>query len=441
MTSSSAGREFLRRYATWLVLIAILVIYGFEAHTRRERMSTPASVGDQGAYLSYARYMYESNYAVIGQRNRMPAFPFLLSLIYRPGLTETEFLRRAQAFNVNLSILLLFLLFFIFRRFFAATHSLALVAATAFGVFLYRATNAQTEVLYYFIGFCAFLLLLRMLVTPGWWLAAVAGATLGVAQLTKASALPALGIWGAFFVCRTVLESRANRERRWTISWARLGQLLIVVGMFIAVLAPYLRTNKQVFDRYFYNESSTFVMWCDSWPEASEFLEAYGPKGKWRSLPPDQIPSASKFWREHSVGQISGRLLVGMSDLVRLKLQVIGYYKFVAFILIVAGVLAIRQRRKLPSVIARAPFAAVFCLLYFLAYFILYSWYGAIVKDSRFILSIFLPVAFAGSLFVRALANDRAVMIGQRQIPIMFLFSAVLGALAVVDVCYNAVLT
>src|SRR4051812_23121407 len=109
------GNRFLTQFGVYLALIAMLVIYGFEAHSRRERMSTPASVGDQGAYLAYAKAMYESGYAHIGQRNRMPIFPFLLSLIYRPGMTETEFLRQAQTFNVNLSIVLLFLLFFIFR--------------------------------------------------------------------------------------------------------------------------------------------------------------------------------------------------------------------------------------------------------------------------------------------------------------------------------------
>ena len=46
-------------------------------------------------------------------------------------------------------------------------------------MFLYRAVNAQTEVLYYFVSFCAFVLLLRMLIAPRWWLAALSGATVG----------------------------------------------------------------------------------------------------------------------------------------------------------------------------------------------------------------------------------------------------------------------
>ena len=160
--------SFLRRPGIALLVLLILTIYGFDAHARRRSLSTPATLGDQSAYLGYARDLYESNYTVVGARNRMPVFPFLLSFIYRPGLTETEFLTRAQAFNVNLSIVLLLFLFLIFRKFVPPLWAVALLAATAFGVFLYRAINAQAEVLFYFVSFCAFVLLLRMLVVPRW---------------------------------------------------------------------------------------------------------------------------------------------------------------------------------------------------------------------------------------------------------------------------------
>ncbi len=103
------GKPLLRQRSIAIVVLFILTIYGFEAHARRRALSTPPSMGDQGAYLAYARHQYESNYAVVEDRNRMPIFPFLLSRIYEPGLSEAEFLTRAQAFNVNLSILLLFL--------------------------------------------------------------------------------------------------------------------------------------------------------------------------------------------------------------------------------------------------------------------------------------------------------------------------------------------
>src|SRR6476620_3771215 len=124
--------------AVIVALLAILVLYGFEARGRARAQSLAANLGDQSAYLGYARQLYQSNYTVTEDRNRMPVYPFLLSLIYRPGMSDEEFLLRAQSFTVNLSIVLLLLLFFILRRFFPPWPSLAFLAATAFGVFIYR---------------------------------------------------------------------------------------------------------------------------------------------------------------------------------------------------------------------------------------------------------------------------------------------------------------
>src|ERR1051325_8422756 len=92
-------KQLVRRHRLAALVLAILAIYGCEAHARRQLMATPASLGDQGAYLAYAQQMSETNYTLTADRNRMPIFPFLLSLIYRPGESEVEFLTRAQSFN------------------------------------------------------------------------------------------------------------------------------------------------------------------------------------------------------------------------------------------------------------------------------------------------------------------------------------------------------
>src|SRR5438874_644319 len=194
-----AVASFFRQRSVALLLLLVLVLYGMEAHARRRENALPATLGDQDAYLGYARHLYESNYTVVEDRNRMPVYPFLLSLIYRPGMTEAEFLVRAQTFTVNLSIVLLFLLFLILRRFFLPLQSVGLLAATGFGVFLYRAGKAQAELLFYFISFCAFVLLLQMFAKPRWWLALLAGAVIGLAHLTKASVVPALVLWVVAF--------------------------------------------------------------------------------------------------------------------------------------------------------------------------------------------------------------------------------------------------
>jgi len=388
--------------------------------------------------MAYGRQMYETNYAVIGQRNRMPLFPFLLSLIYRPGTSETEFLERSQAFNVNLSIVLLLLLFCIFCRYFAAWCSLALITATAFGVFLYRAPYAQTEVLFYFLSFCGFLVLLEMLVAPRWWLAVAGGVFVALAYLSKASILPALGIWLVVFAGQSAWEAYSGRGDHKVSLWKRFGLILVVLATFTAVLLPYMRTNKQIFGRYLYNESSPFVMWCDSWPEGKEFLDTYGPNGKWRSLPVDQIPSASKYWREHSVGQIIHRLVKGLLDLAHLKVQVIGYYKYVVLFILTATILCLQRPQFIREVLGEKPFATAFCLFFLAAYIVLYAWYGAIVKDTRFVLSIFLPFVLAASAFINEMGKDCRVTVAGRPYRILPIFFGTLAGLAVIDIAYNA---
>ncbi|PYI90637.1 MAG: hypothetical protein DME97_17050 [Verrucomicrobia bacterium] len=421
----------LRRRTVALLVLLVLVVYGFEAHARRRERSSPATLGDQSAYLGYARQLYESNYTVVEDRNRMPVYPFLLSLIYRPGMTETEFLVRAQTFTVNLSIVLLLLLFFIFRRFMPALPALALLAATAFGVFLYRADRAQVEVLFYFVSFCAFLLLLQLFVRPRWWMAVLAGAITGLAHLTKASVLPALAIWTGVFAAQIVFSFRGA-------PWRRLGMLALVIGAFFAVVFPYIQTSKRIYDAYFYNVNSTFVIWCDSSTEAYEFLSAYGDKAQWRQLPPDQLPSFRKYWREHSVGQIARRIVHGCLDLATQNALVIAYYKFVVALFIAGALLAARQRKRVRDIVAANPGAAVFCVLFFAAYFLLYAWYDTIINDVRFVLSIFLPFVFGASLFVLRLGRDRVVSFAGREIPFEQFFPILFGSLAVIDVLHNA---
>lgn len=424
--------RFFRGRGIILGVLAILAIYGLEAHARRREKPTPAIIGDQNAYLGYARHLAESHYTVTEDRNRMPVYPFLLSLNYRPGMSDDEFLDRAQIFTVNLSIVLLLLLFFIFRKFFPPLYAIGLLAATAFGVFVYRAGKAQAELLFYFVSFCAFVLLLEMFVKPRWWLALLAGATIGLAHLTKASVLPALGIWAIVFGAQILYNFRAQ-------PWRQLGVLGLVLAAFFAVVFPYIQTSKRIYGSYFYNVNSTFYMWSDSSTEGYEFLRDHADKDQWRALPPDQLPSFRKYWREHSVAQIVERIGYGARHLLTKNMRLIAYYKFVVALFAAAAILSLWARRQARNLFVRNPFGALFCLLFLAGYFVLYAWYVALVNDARFVLSIFLPFLFAGSIFVLRLGRDRFVSVAGRRFPFEQFFAALLLGLSLIDVIYNAV--
>jgi hypothetical protein len=178
-------------------------------------------------------------------------------------------------------------------------------------------------------------------------------------------------------------------------------------------------------------------MWCESSTEAYEFLKAHGPRAEWKALPPDQLPSMRKYWREHSVAQIASRIGHGSLDLVTQNARAIGYYKFVIALFVAGGVLWARQRRWAREVLAQNPGATIFSGLFLGGYFLLYAWYDAIINDSRFILSIFLPFAFASSVFVLRVGRDRVVSLARRQIPFEQFFAVLISGLAVIDLLYN----
>src|SRR5205814_8740287 len=123
---------------------------------------------------------------------------------------------------------------------------------------------------------------------------------------------------------------------------------------------PYIQTSKRIYDSYFYNVNSTFVMWCDSSTEAFEFLSAHGDKDQWREVPPDQRPSFQKYWREHSITQIAHRIWRGSLDLATQNARAIGYYKFVIALLIIALVFCFQRPRLAHQLFAGNRLAAIF---------------------------------------------------------------------------------
>jgi hypothetical protein len=178
-------------------------------------------------------------------------------------------------------------------------------------------------------------------------------------------------------------------------------------------------------------------MWCDSSTEGYEFLRAHD-KDEWRKLPPEQLPSASRYWREHSVGQIGVRLWRGLLRLATQNLMAIGYYKFMLAFAVSAAVLLFRQRARLRHLFAGQAFTLSFCLLFFGGYIALYAWYDTLVNDTRFVLSIFLPALFAGALLVFRAGEGRFVQLFGRRWPFAQFFPGLLFALAGIDVLYNA---
>jgi hypothetical protein len=426
------------RWLIWLALIGFLGLYLLEGHARRLTIPTSRTQGDQGAYLDYAADLHRTDYAFVGGRNRMPVYPFLLTFIYEDGLSDDAFLARAQSFNVNLSAGILLVLFLILRRYFSDFWSLSLMVMTGFAVFLKRAVLVQTEVLFYLLVFVLFLLFWRLLASPKWWAAILAGLLLGIAHLTKASVLPLLVLWIAVMGAKSVWDLRrqgADSPSR----WMRPACIVIVIFCFLAVTFQYLRTSRRVFGRYFYNVNSTFYIWTDSWDEAESLTKAHGDREGWPTLPPDQIPSPARYWREHSIVDIGMRIGNGIVRVLTKNAKLTDYYKYGVLLGATAIVLAIRKKKRFTDSLFRQPFVAIFITGFFGGYLLLYAWYAPISSDSRFSLSLFLPFVFVASRMILYLGSDVTLTARGRMFRLPDLCASILLAMAALDATYNAV--
>src|SRR5262249_21225780 len=131
---------------------------------------------------------------VIGERNRMPLYAGFLALFYHRDLSDPDFFEVAKRANIYLSLGLIVILALIFFRELPPLVATNLTAIVTFGIFIFKAGYAQSELLFYFLMFVTFLGCWHLLRgSTGWRAVAIAAATglvAGLAQLTKAAMLP-----------------------------------------------------------------------------------------------------------------------------------------------------------------------------------------------------------------------------------------------------------
>jgi hypothetical protein len=125
------------------VLPGLLLLYWYGAEGQLLFYNLDMGATDQSAYMEYARLLRESGYSYPGDFNRMPLYPFLLSLLLRPGMQDPKFFLAAKYFNLFLSLLLLAGLAALFYRRFPRLHALNLILIVAFTVFIYKAGWVQ----------------------------------------------------------------------------------------------------------------------------------------------------------------------------------------------------------------------------------------------------------------------------------------------------------
>lgn len=410
IVNNKTTRRVLKSTSVIGLILIIAGMYWYGAEKQLARVNIDMTSTDQKAYMNYARNLYESRYTYIGGRNRMPVYPILQSLFYRRGMTDEAFFMRGKYVNLVMSIGLLAGLGFIFTQFFSWLHSLNLVLIVAFTVFIFKAGYFQAELLFYFLNFCLFLLMWRLLTTMSWQLAILTGIVAGLAHLTKASILPGLALFlllaGAKWGWLALRSVRCHESARARLVLSPLLGALLVGAFFLMTVFPYINTSKQVFGRYFYNVNSTFYVWYDSWGEVKQGTRAHGDRIGWPDIPPEEIPSRSKYLREHTLQQIIGRFVNGGLRVMWNAAHSYGYAKYVVLHLTMLFMAVLRFRRRASQAVVSNPFLCLFLAAYFVGYFLLYSWYVPIAAGNRLILSQFIPLMFTTSVGLKTLLRS-----------------------------------
>jgi hypothetical protein len=391
-----------------VLLMALAVFYVSAATEHARQVNTSKARGDQSGYLWDAQNMYGNWHGsapptLIGERNRMPVYAAFLAAFWNPSLSNDDFFDRAKRWNIYLSVGLLAMLAAVFACYLPPLPSTNLTLVVAFGYFIFKAGYSQSELLFYFLFFITFLLFWEILARPAGLnatalRAAAAGATAALAYLTKAALLPLIGIFLATCAFDALRRLRVEPQT----ARSPLIAALVVATVFLAVLSPYIRTNRRVFGHYFYNVNTTFYIWYDNWPQASVGTIKHGDGVGWPAVPAEDLPSASKYWHEHTVAQMAGRIGGGLWDMLDRSYKTYWYFKYLVLYLGMVIAIAIKCRPILAETWRRSPAAVAFLLLYGITYLIGIAFYAPVsgTGTSRFLIAHLTPLFFVLSLFL-----------------------------------------
>jgi hypothetical protein len=390
-----------------------LAYFYFQADLKHaEFINTSASFSDEGNYLTLIKEARRLNFRYTGDQNRMPGYVFFQALFVHPGMSDAELFEQGKRINILLSLVLLAFLFLIFLKYLSFYQATLLLLIVAFTLFIFKAPYIQAEISFYFISFLSFVLMLQMLLRPGWLLAIATGLAAGVGYLTKGTILPGVLLFAVIFGLKGMLDltKQARFQDRAGLHQAgkSLIQLALVLVVFVAVIFPYINQMKQRFGNYFYNVNTTIYMWYD------EMEQAYAGEARYHftehvplDLSADQIPSLGKYAREHTLQQAFARFKDGViSELAVIGWQfsVTNYQLAYGWIFILA--LLVAHKNSLRTV-RKYPFLIAFVMLYFLGYFVAFAWYSPIASGRRFVYGLYIPLLFALFAAINELANQQ----------------------------------
>ena len=388
------------------IALFFLVLY-LDIAQKQSRRNHDLTRSDQRAYMNFAKKAYESRLQYTGNRNRMPLYPWIQALFYSPQMDDETFFQQGKRLNVALSLVCLLALGIAFFAKFSKLYAFYAILAIAFLVFAIKSPYFQVEILFYTLFGLAFMLSLDTLISPKWRKSIGVGVLFALAHFSKASALPGLFIfissYGVLFLSRLFSRSLNRGQARQILYYA-----LTPLVVFMVLLFPYFQESKEKYGTYFYNVNTTFYMWYDSWNEVENGTRLAGDRRGWPDMPDEEIPSLSKYLREHTTDDIIERFRNGAAALLRSGCHnsnySFGYCSQVGLSLLILALglpllfKGIRRRKGNKNM-----HIVWYVLLFFLLYALSFVWYAPIIGSGhRAILSLGIPLLWTIGLVAHA---------------------------------------
>ena len=353
---------------------------------------------DQGKYLSIVKTIHENNYWNLGDRNRTPLYPYLQSIFYTPSLSDAEAFVQGKTLNAVFSIVLLGIIYHVCSLHLRKTSSLALLMISAFSLFVVRAGYYQVELLYFSLSFFSFISLVKCIQTPSYKRAFFTGLLVAITYYAKASILLAVYLFIFFKLLQIAIARIKQSRKRFKL---HISSLVIFVSMFLIVLSPYLIENKMIYGKYFYNVNTTFYIWYDSYQEIQQGTQKYGDTLHWPNMPESELPSASKYFREHSLNQMLYREINGLLWLIPVAIATSTAYLYLAFYSLFVIPTIMMERKPITNYFKNNIQKVLYVVSFLGVYTLAYAWYQNVEIGSRFILSLVLPALFSLLYFLQ----------------------------------------
>jgi hypothetical protein len=426
------------RLAIAILFAVLLGVFAYFAKEKADRHNSGMGQNgyeaifdhDQHPYLGVARKLRETNFDWIVPRHRMPGYSLLMAPLFDPetahpidptGKDERRvgeaYFGRAKVFNIILCGIGLVAFYFFCRRWMPVMESL--IATWSFGFLLeiFKAPYVQPEGVFYVTFTIAFVLLLRQITHPTWFNGLLAAVVLAITFILKSTVLPLIALFGACYGLKWLADAigawrRGEAAKHWRATPRLFGQAVIVPLVFIALLWPYLNTTRELFGSLFWDVHSRYYMWMDTPEEKVKWrdLEISEPHFHQNQRPEGEgeLPSAAKYFREHTFEQIVQRPIDGFGKLMpRIELDygplVLFLWEFCRWSVLAVALLHWRE----VWAALRAHWPAVLCVLgFFIGYALLYSWYVAIRVGPRLILALAPPLIFLALWFVGKFAGE-----------------------------------